>query len=122
MKMIVAYVRSEMITHVVEALASAGCLDFTVLEARRVVAGLRGESYGFSLILGERFETVQKLEIVCRAELARPWADVIRGAAHTGRHGDGAIFILAVEEAMKVSDGTVGRGALMAAPPDQQSR
>ena len=114
MKLVMGYVRTEMITHVTEALAAAGCRDFSVVEARRVVAGLRGENYDFSLILGERFETMQKLEIVCLAELAPTYSEAIRAAAHTGRHGDGAIFILPVEEAIRVSDGVRGRAALSA--------
>lgn len=116
MKLILCYVRTEMISHVTEALAAVGCHDFSVVESRRVVTGLRGETYDFSLMLGERFETMQRLELVCPAELAPSYAEAVRRAAHTGRHGDGAIFILPIEEAIRVSDGVRGRAALPAAP------
>ncbi len=112
MKLIVGYVRNEMITHVTEALAAAGCHDFSVVDARRVVAGLRGENYDFSVMLGERFETMQRLEIICLAELAPIYSEALRRAAHTGRHGDGAIFVLPVEDAIRISDGVRGRAAL----------
>ena len=108
MKMITAYVRDNMATHVVAALAAAGATEFTVLEVRRIVGGLPPGAYEFSVELGERFESMTRLEIVCRDENADTLSDAIRGAASTGRHGDGVIFISGIDSAVRVSDGRRG--------------
>ena len=108
MKMITAYVRENMSSHVVAALAGAGATEFTVLEVRRIVSGLPGGAYEFSVELGERFEAMTRLEVVCRSENSDRLVEVIRTAASTGRHGDGVIFVGPVDAAVRISDGSRG--------------
>lgn len=112
MKKVSAYVRTEMASHVVAALTGADCRDFTIIEGRRVIKGLPGEDYQFSIALGEKFEPVAKFEVVCRDENAGTLAELIRRAAHTGRRGDGVVFISPVEDAVHIADGRRGDEAL----------
>ena len=53
-----------------------------------------------------------KVEIVGPTELAMTVVDTIERAAHTGRLGDGKIFMMPVEHAVKVRSGERGAGAL----------
>ncbi len=53
-----------------------------------------------------------KLEIVVEASWAEQVVDKIKQAAHTGKLGDGKIFILPVEEAIRVRTGEKGKDAI----------
>ncbi len=46
-----------------------------------------------------------KLEVVVPAAIAHDVAGVIERAAHTGRVGDGKVFIIPVERAVKIRSG-----------------
>jgi len=53
-----------------------------------------------------------KIEIVVEADRAEAVADRIQAAANTGKIGDGKIFILSVEEAVRVRTGEKGKDAI----------
>ena len=53
-----------------------------------------------------------KLEVVVPAAIAEQVVAVIERAAHTGRLGDGKIFTLPVEHALKIRSGEKDRSAL----------
>ena len=53
-----------------------------------------------------------KLEVVVPAAIAEQVVAVIERAAHTGRVGDGKIFTLPVEHALKIRSGEKDRSAL----------
>ena len=53
-----------------------------------------------------------KVEVVVPTEIAMTVVDTIERAAHTGRLGDGKIFMMPVEHAVKVRSGERGAGAL----------
>ncbi len=53
-----------------------------------------------------------KIEIVVEADRANAVVDKIQNAANTGKIGDGKIFILSVEEAIRVRTGEKGRDAI----------
>lgn len=56
---------------------------------------------------GQEFDEVEmtKLEVVVPAAIARAVAETIERAAHTGRVGDGKVFIIPVEGAVKIRSG-----------------
>ena len=62
----------------------------------------------------DAFEEVEmvKLEIVVPAALALDVVSAIERAAHTGRLGDGKIFVIPVEHAVKVRSGERDGSAL----------
>lgn len=53
-----------------------------------------------------------KLEVVVLDEMADEVVNVIQKVAHTGNTGDGKIFVIHVEEAVKISTNERGRDAI----------
>jgi nitrogen regulatory protein PII len=53
-----------------------------------------------------------KLEIAAKAEVADAVVDAIGEAARTGHIGDGKVFVLDLEGAMRVRTGEMGADAL----------
>lgn len=53
-----------------------------------------------------------KIEVVTTEDMASKVVEAITNAARTGKIGDGKIFVLAVEEAVRIRTGEQGRGAL----------
>jgi nitrogen regulatory protein PII len=53
-----------------------------------------------------------RLEIVCRQELAANVVETIENAAHTGLRGDGKIYVLPVEDTVRISSGERGKNAV----------
>lgn len=103
MKAIVAYIRPHMVQATVAELLEAGCEDILVHEVKRVVPGLRGNEYSYSVDIGQRYEAMTAL--ICPAEdnIAPRWVDVLRASARTGHHGDGEIMVLPVEAITRIS-------------------
>ena len=63
---------------------------------------------------GQEFDEVEmtKLEVVVPAAIAPDVAGAIERAAHTGRVGDGKVFIIPVERAVKIRSGECDVSAL----------
>ena len=53
-----------------------------------------------------------KLEIICRDELVNQVVETIARAARTGLKGDGKIYIAGIEQAVRISTGERGEGAV----------
>jgi nitrogen regulatory protein PII len=53
-----------------------------------------------------------RLEIACHSELAEQVVLTIKEAAHTGLHGDGKIYVLPVEESIRISSGERSENAV----------
>ncbi len=102
MKKIEAIIRPEKLDAVKDALSAGGMLGMTVTH----VSG-RGRQKGIALQwrAGEYrvdFLPKVKIEIVIADEECQAALDIICVAARTGREGDGMIFVLPVENAMRV--------------------
>jgi nitrogen regulatory protein P-II 1 len=54
-----------------------------------------------------------KLEVVVREEDLEQVIEAIMGAARTGQIGDGKIFVLPVEQAVRIRTGDTGEEALI---------
>ena len=53
-----------------------------------------------------------KLEIACHSELTEQVISTIKEAAHTGLQGDGKIYVLPLEEAVRISNKERGENAV----------
>ncbi len=96
----------------------------SVLEALRELPGLPGITVSSVQGVGKRSPPVPttpveygqtemvKVEVVVPAPMAAGVVDTIRRAASTGRAGDGKIFVVAVEDAIRISTGESGAVAL----------
>jgi len=93
-----------------EALAKAGVQGLTVSE----VKGFGRQKGHTELYRGAEYVTdflpKVKIEILIDGEQAAHIVDVIKEAAHTGRIGDGKIFVLPVDDVVRIRTGE--RGAL----------
>ncbi|MFZ0004392.1 MAG: P-II family nitrogen regulator [Methanoregula sp.] len=112
MKMIKAMIRPEKFEDVKTALDTAGFGAMTIfdVEGRGVQKGIkqqyRGAEYVVDLI------PKRQLEIVVRDDAAEKVIDIIVNAARTGKVGDGQIFILPVEDSIRVRTGERGSNGI----------
>ena len=58
------------------------------------------------------FDSVSKIEIFCLDDLVNTIVDTIEKSAHTGLCGDGKIYVLPVEQAVRISTGERGEQAV----------
>ena len=108
MKKIEAIIRPERLERVKKALEEQGCVAMTITE----VYG-RGEQKGIALqFRGRRMDVDTlpkvKIETIVNDEIVEPLIKTILNAARTGKFGDGKIFVLPVEGAIRVRTGERG--------------
>jgi nitrogen regulatory protein P-II 1 len=112
MKKVEAIIKPFKLDEVKEALARHGIEGMTVTE----VKGFGRQKGHTELYRGAEyvveFLPKVKLEILVDDERAEVIAKTIQDAAHSGQIGDGKIFILPVEEAVRIRTGERGDSAL----------
>ncbi len=112
MKKIEAIIRPEKLNEVKAALERENHFSMSVMEIRG-----RGKQKGAMLTwrgteyLMEMVPKV-KIEMVVRDESAEKVVEIIRRSAYTGKIGDGKVFVLPIEEAVRVRTGERGEDAL----------
>ncbi len=112
MKLIMAIVKPFKLDEVREALVAAGVEGLTVSEVKGYgrqkgqTEIYRGAEYEVNFVPKVRLEAVVDDDIVAGAVAA------IKAAAATGKIGDGKIFVLNVEEAVRIRTGETGSAAL----------
>ena len=107
MKMVKAIIKPERFEFVKKALEEKGFAGMTVVEVKG-----RGEQKGITLEYRGKSMIVDMLpkiqiEIVIRDEYLDDLISSIVGAAKTGKIGDGKIFIMPVEKAIRIRTGEV---------------
>lgn len=112
MKKIEAIIKPFKLDEVKEALEQAGLSGITVLEAK----GFGRQKGHTELYRGAEY-TVDflpkvKIEIVVNDDMLNAAIKAIKSSAHTGRIGDGKIFISNLEEAIRIRTGEVGADAV----------
>lgn len=112
MKYIIAVIQPHRLDAVREALGGLGVQGMTVSEVRGF-----GRQKGQTEIYRGAEYTMQympkvKIEIAVPASLAESAVEAIGEAARTGRIGDGKVFVLPLEGAMRVRTGEMGADAL----------
>jgi nitrogen regulatory protein PII len=113
MKEIIAYIQPFMLERVTDALRVQKIHGVTVIQCHGFGHRIDGTAPRYedpAVELG--YAPKAKLEIVCRDEEARAIVQTIRETAHTGRHGDGKIFITEVTQAVDVRTGAEGESIL----------
>jgi nitrogen regulatory protein P-II 1 len=112
MKKIEAVIKPFRLDEVREALISLGCSGLTATE----VKGFGRQKGHTELYRGAEY-TVDflpkvKVEVVVADEVVEKAIDVIIKAARTGKIGDGKIFVLPVEQVVRIRTGEVGNDAI----------
>lgn len=112
MKKIEAIIKPFKLDEVKEALNEIGIQGITVSE----VKGFGRQKGHTELYRGAEyvvdFLPKIKIEIVVKAELVARVVETIVGAARTGRIGDGKVFVLPVDEAVRIRTGESGEEAI----------
>ena len=114
MKMIAAYIRHEALEPIREDLLGAGFPSITVSEVKGSgrQRGLTERYRGSELTINLRPKL--KLECVVETEQVPLVTETILRHARTGEVGDGKIFVLPVEQAIRVRTGESGEQVLQA--------
>ena len=112
MKKIEAIIKPFKLDEVKEALHDVGVAGITVLEAK----GFGRQKGHTELYRGAEyvvdFVPKVKIEVVLEDSLAERAVEAIQTAAQTGRIGDGKIFVLPVENAIRIRTGEAGPDAV----------
>ncbi|WP_337243469.1 P-II family nitrogen regulator [Luteimonas sp. gir] len=112
MKLITAIIRPFKLDEVREALGEAGVTGLTVTE----VKGFGRQKGHTELYRGAEYvvDFLPKLKIECAVTDAAYEAalEAITAAAATGKVGDGKVFVVALEQVLRIRTGEIGADAL----------
>ena len=112
MKLVTAIIKPFKLDEVREALSAIGVQGITVTE----VKGFGRQKGHTELYRGAEyvvdFLPKVKLEVVVSDETAEKVVEAIAAAAQTGRIGDGKIFVIPVEKAVRIRTGELDEAAI----------
>ena len=112
MKLVMAIIKPFKLDEVREALTPLGVQGLTVTE----VKGFGRQKGQTEIYRGAEYQVnflpKLKIEIAVPSELVDAVIEAISGAARTGKIGDGKIFVLDVEHALRIRTGEVDGAAL----------
>lgn len=112
MKMISAIIKPHKLDDVREALTGLGVAGLTAIEVKGF-----GRQRGHTEIYRGAEYTIHflpkiKIEVAVPDELAERAVEAIREAANTGQIGDGKIFVVDLDQALRIRTGETGDEAL----------
>ncbi|MDB5978724.1 MAG: P-II family nitrogen regulator [Nevskiales bacterium] len=112
MKLITAIIKPFKLDEVREALSEIGVAGITVTE----VKGFGRQKGHTELYRGAEyvvdFLPKVKIEVAVTDDKLDPAIEVITKAAHTGKIGDGKVFVLTLDQAIRIRTGETGKDAL----------
>ena len=112
MKLVTAIIKPFKLDEVREALSGIGVQGVTVTE----VKGFGRQKGHTELYRGAEyvvdFLPKVKIEVVMEDALVERAVEAIQHAAHTGRIGDGKIFVSTIDEAIRIRTGEKGKDAI----------
>ncbi|MBP9855465.1 MAG: P-II family nitrogen regulator [Candidatus Omnitrophica bacterium] len=112
MKKIEAYIQPFMLNKVVNALRAIHIHGMSVIDAKGF-GKEKDESYPHHAVeYLTDFTPKTKIEIVCRDEDCMKFTEVIKKSAHTGRRGDGKIFISNIESVKSIRGEEINNEAI----------
>lgn len=106
MKEIKAFIRPERLIDVAKNLKKEHYCCFTVFEGEGVGNFVDPETEFPSLKFPFLHNKVVKIEIVCEKERVDKIIGIIRKSAQTGKSGDGLIYVVNVENKVRIRDGS----------------
>jgi nitrogen regulatory protein P-II 1 len=105
MKLIKAYVRTFMLSRVLDALRDLKVPRVTVIDVKALGDEVSHEQLEISAELGCTYTTMSKIELVCDDECVEKLKKAILAVARTGHKGDGIVAVSPVEEAISIRSG-----------------
>ena len=105
MKMIVAVIKPSRLDAVLEAVTEAGASGLTVTEVR----GYGRQKGKTEVHRGAEYEVKLlpkvKLEIAVPTDVLEPVIEALQRTANTGKIGDGKVFVMDLEQALRIRTG-----------------
>lgn len=115
MKKVEAFIKAHRLDEVIRVLEGLeGVTGVTVTNVHgfgRGRGGMSGRPEEMTEMTGKFLRTA-RIEVFCRDELAEEVVGTIEQAAHTGLRGDGKVYVLPVEQAVRISTGERGETAV----------
>lgn len=112
MKLIIAIIKPFKLDDVRHAIASIGVEGLTVTEVR----GFGRQKGHTELYRGAEYQVdflpKMKIEIACQTEAVDRLVEAIVASAHTGKIGDGKIFVTNLEQSIRIRTNEFGEEAL----------
>lgn len=108
MKQIQAYIKKHKLNDVVRALRKVPKITGLSIMERNGC----GRGWATGNIYEQDSWTGIKMEVFCNDDVAEDVVAAIEQEAHTGLKGDGKIYISSVEQAVRISSGERGEGAV----------
>ena len=112
MKLLKCVVRPNALEKVKEALSGLGIMGMTVSEVKGFgrQKGHKEVYRGAEYIID--FTPKVEIEIVVKDDLVQHAVSAVRDAAHSGKIGDGKIFVVPVDEVVRIRTGETGEAAI----------
>jgi nitrogen regulatory protein P-II 2 len=112
MKLIIAIIKPFKLDDVREALSELAISGMTVTE----VKGFGRQKGQTEIYRGAEYTTNMvpklKVEVACASDIADRAVEAIQQSANTGAIGDGKIFVLEIEQAVRIRTGETNNNAL----------
>lgn len=112
MKYLLAYVPSDLLHRVKDALIGKHIHGLTVMDVRGFGQEHDVANPEYRELPGSELTKKVRLEIICHDEEVDGLLKAIYSAAHTGHSGDGKVFVLPVLDALRLKTGERGPAAL----------
>lgn len=111
MKMIIAVIQPFMLNKLTAELEDLDNFPgLTVTEVRGF--GRRIDRYNNRFTELQPYRPKTRVEVAVRDEMVETIVETIKKCARTGNHGDGKIFVLPLEDAVRIQTGESGKAAI----------
>ena len=112
MKMVIAYLQPFMTSRVVQALHRIrGITGATFVSERGFGRGRRGAVPTEEMVVGTGDKV--RVEVMIADQLEAAVVNAIRDTAHTGNRGDGKVFVVPLERAVRIETGQEGEAVVL---------
>ena len=112
MRYVLAFFPPDRLFTIIDALANVHVHGLTVSDARGFGQEHDVDHPEHKEHLGVEMTRKLRIEVFCRDEEAESVVEALYGAGHSGRRGDGKVFVIPVIEALRVKTGERGDAAL----------
>ena len=112
MKLIIAYLQPEKLNDVKKKLFQIDVSKMSVTNSLGCGQQRGYEEHYRGTVVEINLLKKLRLEVAVNDEFAKPTVDAIASAARTGRVGDGKIFVIALDECVRIRTGETGHEAI----------
>ena len=112
MKLIIAYIQPEKLNEVKQSLFDKEVFKVSVTNAVGCGQQKGFEEHYRGTVVEVNLLKKVRIEVAVNDEFVQPTLDAITSAARTGKIGDGKIFVLTLDECIRIRTGETGNAAI----------